>query len=329
MHTLGILIQSQPKGLVVPDASLFPVKAPSDVIKLMDIGLKNRSIGATAMNERSSRSHSVVSIHVCGKDLKTGSTMVGNLHLVSSLKNTILAKEEEIERLKLPKGSVGSIAKRSKIPRSRSIKHFEADNQQPMDDHIHQNEFEHIGKNIAESSGCTDSDFDGRSSDLSDSGVAPGTETDGSENSSLTEGTKSSETRSKGIRKTVQVIRKLGRTSSITTTTVKDPLKKSPDNFEIIIISMSNREHLQKRAPTKIIHKTNLQNSKDFSSISSKLQLQREDLSIRHITIVRLYEPNKAVAPFYPAMSSFIDQKEKPQKYPPHHKFYITHTQSN
>lgn len=57
MHTLGILTRPQPKGLAVPDASLFPVKSPSDVIKLMDIGLKNRAIGATAMNERSSRSH--------------------------------------------------------------------------------------------------------------------------------------------------------------------------------------------------------------------------------------------------------------------------------
>ncbi|KAL5189069.1 Kinesin-like protein KIN-14P [Glycine soja] len=343
------------QGLAVPDASLFPVKSPSDVIKLMDIGLKNRAIGATAMNERSSRSHSVVSIHIRGKDLKTGSTMVGNLHLVdlagservdrsevtgdrlkeaqhinrslsalgdvifalsqksphvpyrnskltqllqtslgdqaktlmfvqinsdvssysetlstlkfaervsgvelgaarsskeskdvrelmeqvSSLKNAIFVKEEEIERLQLLKGSVGSIVKRNQISRSRSIKHYEAFNQQPMDDHIHQNEFLHqselhggnIGKNIAaiaETSRFTDSDFDEKSSDLSDSAVAPGTETDGSENSSLTERTTSSDKRSKPIRKTIQVMRKLNRTSSIATTPVKDPLKKSP-----------------------------------------------------------------------------------------------------
>ncbi|XP_028230908.1 kinesin-like protein KIN-14C [Glycine soja] len=354
-RTLGILTRPQPKGLAVPDASLFPVKSPSDVIKLMDIGLKNRAIGATAMNERSSRSHSVVSIHIRGKDLKTGSTMVGNLHLVdlagservdrsevtgdrlkeaqhinrslsalgdvifalsqksphvpyrnskltqllqtslgdqaktlmfvqinsdvssysetlstlkfaervsgvelgaarsskeskdvrelmeqvSSLKNAIFAKEEEIERLQLLKGSVGSIVKRNQISRSRSIKHYEAFNQQPMDDHIHQNEFLHqselhegnIGKNIAaiaETSRFTDSDFDEKSSDLSDSAVAPGTETDGSENSSLTERTTSSDKRSKPIRKTIQVMRKLNRTSSIATTPVKDPLKKSP-----------------------------------------------------------------------------------------------------
>ncbi|TKY60926.1 Kinesin KP1 [Spatholobus suberectus] len=338
----------------VPDASLFPVKSPSDVIKLMDIGLKNRAIGATAMNERSSRSHSVVSIHVRGKDLRSGSTMVGNLHLVdlagservdrseatgdrlkeaqhinkslsalgdvifalsqksphvpyrnskltqllqtalggqakalmfvqinsdvssysetlstlkfaervsgvelgaarsskdvrelmeqvSSLKNTVLETDEEIERLQLLKGSVRSIHKRNHIPRSGSSQHLEANSQQPMDDHIHQNEFLHQselhggdrGKNIAaiaETSGFTDSDFDGRSSDLSDSGVAPGTETDGSENSSLTEGTKSSDKtgRSKAIRKTVQAMRKLSRASSIATSPVKDPVKKSP-----------------------------------------------------------------------------------------------------
>lgn len=125
---------------------------------------------------------------------------------VSSLKNAISAKEEEIQRLQLLKGSVGSIVWRNQIPRSRSIKHYEADNQQPMDDHIHQSESLHqselnggnIGKKVAanaETSGFTDSDFDGKSSDLSDSSVAPGTETDGSENSSLTEGKKSSDKR--------------------------------------------------------------------------------------------------------------------------------------
>lgn len=39
---------------------MFPVNATSDVIEVMDIGLKNRAVGATAMNERSSRSHRFV-----------------------------------------------------------------------------------------------------------------------------------------------------------------------------------------------------------------------------------------------------------------------------
>ena len=59
-HTLGILTHSQPFGLAVPDATMLPVNATSDVIELMDIGLKNRAVGATAMNERSSRSHRFV-----------------------------------------------------------------------------------------------------------------------------------------------------------------------------------------------------------------------------------------------------------------------------
>lgn len=48
---------SQPNGLAVPDASMHPVTSTEDVLELMDIGLKNRAIGATALNERSSRSH--------------------------------------------------------------------------------------------------------------------------------------------------------------------------------------------------------------------------------------------------------------------------------
>ncbi|KAF1859561.1 hypothetical protein Lal_00010145 [Lupinus albus] len=92
LHTLGILSHSQPNGLAVPDASMYPVKSTSDVMKLMDIGLKNRAKGSTAMNERSSRSHSVVSIHVRGLDNKAGTSLQGNLHLVD------LAGSERVDR---------------------------------------------------------------------------------------------------------------------------------------------------------------------------------------------------------------------------------------
>ncbi|KAJ1405704.1 Spindle pole body-associated protein Vik1/Cik1, microtubule binding domain [Sesbania bispinosa] len=135
------------------NASMQPVKSTADVMKLMDIGLKNRAKGATAMNERSSRSHSVVSIHVRGVDKKSGSSLQGGqaktlmlvqitsdiksyseslstlkfaervsgvelgaarstkegrdvrelMEQVASLKDTILTKDEEIERLQLLK----------------------------------------------------------------------------------------------------------------------------------------------------------------------------------------------------------------------------------
>ncbi|XP_028753574.1 kinesin-like protein KIN-14P [Neltuma alba] len=89
---LGISNHSQHKGLAVPDANMVPVKSTSDVMDLMDLGLKNRASSATAMNERSSRSHSVVSIHVRGTDVKSGSSLFGNLHLVD------LAGSERVDR---------------------------------------------------------------------------------------------------------------------------------------------------------------------------------------------------------------------------------------
>ncbi|XP_002437142.2 kinesin-like protein KIN-14M isoform X2 [Sorghum bicolor] len=89
---LEIMNVSQPNGLVVPDATLHPVNSASDVIELMRIGLANRAVGSTVLNERSSRSHSVVTIHIRGVDLKTGATIRGALHLVD------LAGSERVDR---------------------------------------------------------------------------------------------------------------------------------------------------------------------------------------------------------------------------------------
>ncbi|KAF8413172.1 hypothetical protein HHK36_001148 [Tetracentron sinense] len=78
--------------LSVPDASMHPVKSTIDVLELMKIGLMNRAVGATALNERSSRSHSVLTVHVRGTDLETGAALRGCLHLVD------LAGSERVER---------------------------------------------------------------------------------------------------------------------------------------------------------------------------------------------------------------------------------------
>ncbi|KAF8715757.1 hypothetical protein HU200_026705 [Digitaria exilis] len=91
-ETLGIWSTSQPNGLVVPDASLHPVKSTSDVLDLMEIGQANRAVGSTALNERSSRSHSILTVHVRGLDLKNGSTSRGCLHLID------LAGSERVEK---------------------------------------------------------------------------------------------------------------------------------------------------------------------------------------------------------------------------------------
>ncbi|AQL00659.1 kinesin-related protein16 [Zea mays] len=83
---------TMPNGLVVPDASLHPVKSTLDVLQLMEIGQTNRAVGSTALNERSSRSHSILTVHVRGVDLKNGSTSRGCLHLID------LAGSERVER---------------------------------------------------------------------------------------------------------------------------------------------------------------------------------------------------------------------------------------
>ncbi|XP_018504817.2 kinesin-like protein KIN-14J [Pyrus x bretschneideri] len=89
---LGIWNTTQPNGLAVPEASMHPVNSTADVLKLMNIGLMNRAVGATALNERSSRSHSVLTVHVCGVDLKSDTSLRGSLHLVD------LAGSERVDR---------------------------------------------------------------------------------------------------------------------------------------------------------------------------------------------------------------------------------------
>ncbi|BBH03365.1 P-loop nucleoside triphosphate hydrolases superfamily protein with Calponin Homology domain [Prunus dulcis] len=72
--------------------NMHPVNSTADVLKLMNIGLMNRAVGATALNERSSRSHSVLTVHVRGVDLKTDTALRGSLHLVD------LAGSERVDR---------------------------------------------------------------------------------------------------------------------------------------------------------------------------------------------------------------------------------------
>ncbi|KAL5727477.1 hypothetical protein ACHQM5_000669 [Ranunculus cassubicifolius] len=89
---LGIWTGSQPNGLAVPGASMHPVKSTEDVLELMEIGQSNRAVGSTAMNERSSRSHSVLTVHIRGTELETGAALRGSLHLVD------LAGSERVDR---------------------------------------------------------------------------------------------------------------------------------------------------------------------------------------------------------------------------------------
>ncbi|XP_019441319.1 PREDICTED: kinesin-like protein KIN-14I isoform X1 [Lupinus angustifolius] len=80
------------KGLSVPDASLVPVSSTINVIELMNLGQRNRAVGATALNDRSSRSHSCLTVHVQGRNLTSGTLLRGCMHLVD------LAGSERVDK---------------------------------------------------------------------------------------------------------------------------------------------------------------------------------------------------------------------------------------
>ncbi|GMI65405.1 KINESIN-LIKE PROTEIN IN ARABIDOPSIS THALIANA D, kinesin 4 [Hibiscus trionum] len=83
---------SSQNGINVPDANLVRVSSTSDVMNLMNLGQKNRTVFSTAMNDRSSRSHSCLTVHVQGKDLTSGNVFHGSMHLVD------LAGSERVDK---------------------------------------------------------------------------------------------------------------------------------------------------------------------------------------------------------------------------------------
>ncbi|KAL5203691.1 hypothetical protein ABZP36_008562 [Zizania latifolia] len=98
--TLEIRNSSQ-KGLAVPDANLVPVTSTSDVIDLMNLGQQNRAVCSTAMNDRSSRSHSCLTVHVHGRDLTSRTVLRGCMHLVDLAGSERVDKSEVVgDRLK-------------------------------------------------------------------------------------------------------------------------------------------------------------------------------------------------------------------------------------
>ncbi|KAG2402367.1 Kinesin-like protein [Vigna angularis] len=91
LHTLEIRNSSH-NGINVPDANLVPVSSTSDVLKLMNLGQNNRAVSSTAMNDRSSRSHSCLTVHVHGRELASGNSLRGCIHLVD------LAGSERVDK---------------------------------------------------------------------------------------------------------------------------------------------------------------------------------------------------------------------------------------
>ncbi|XAR61375.1 Minus-end-directed kinesin ATPase [Bertholletia excelsa] len=92
LHKRLEIRNSSQTGLNVPDASLVRVSSTSDVMDLMMLGQGNRAVGSTALNDRSSRSHSCLTVHVQGRDLTSGTILRGCMHLVD------LAGSERVDK---------------------------------------------------------------------------------------------------------------------------------------------------------------------------------------------------------------------------------------
>lgn len=79
------LKENKDKGVFVKDLTTFVVKSATDCQKILNVGQKQRSVGATAMNAGSSRSHCILSIIVENSETDADGTVhyrVGKLNLV-------------------------------------------------------------------------------------------------------------------------------------------------------------------------------------------------------------------------------------------------------
>ncbi|EIE19659.1 kinesin-domain-containing protein, partial [Coccomyxa subellipsoidea C-169] len=81
-------------GLNVPDAIQVDVGSREEVLEVMEIGARNRAVAETKMNERSSRSHSVLTVIVDGVSHVTGQRSHGCLHLIDLAGSERVGKSE-------------------------------------------------------------------------------------------------------------------------------------------------------------------------------------------------------------------------------------------
>lgn len=88
------LLNTQPSGCNVKNAEQVDVSEPHAVLELMARGSRNRHVAGTSMNERSSRSHQVLTVIVDGVSRVTGATTHACLNLVD------LAGSERVSKSK-------------------------------------------------------------------------------------------------------------------------------------------------------------------------------------------------------------------------------------
>ena len=71
--------EEKKRGIYVQDATEVYVSTPDEMRGVMEAGSKNRSVAATRMNAKSSRSHSLFIITIFQKNTETDSSKMGKL----------------------------------------------------------------------------------------------------------------------------------------------------------------------------------------------------------------------------------------------------------
>ena len=85
----------------MPGLVVQKVSSVEEVLDLMRFGERNRAVGATAMNERSSRSHSIFTMRVASESKVTGCKTQACLHLIDLAGSERVSRSEATgERLK-------------------------------------------------------------------------------------------------------------------------------------------------------------------------------------------------------------------------------------
>ena len=85
-------VRQGPDGAFVTDLERVPVSSSMDVMRVMRRGTAARKTGRTDMNERSSRSHLVFTVHVVGVNATRGETTKSRLNLVDLAGSERLSK---------------------------------------------------------------------------------------------------------------------------------------------------------------------------------------------------------------------------------------------
>lgn len=88
------ILATQASGCNVPAATQVPVHTAADVAALMARGARQRATSETKMNDRSSRSHQILTVVVDGVNLLTKARSHGCLHLIDLAGSERVAKSE-------------------------------------------------------------------------------------------------------------------------------------------------------------------------------------------------------------------------------------------